>query len=673
VSFIARQFSEVAFHAFFTKENCAMLCLSQWVMLAKSLFTFAALGTFAMTSLAAPKIPANAPAPYGALPSPRQIVWHETETYAFLHFTVNTFTDKEWGYGDESPQIFNPAQFDAKKIVADIKAAGFKGVNLTAKHHDGFCLWPSKYTEHSVKNSPWKGGKGDVVREIADACREAGLKFGIYLSPWDRNHPQYGKPEYLIYYRNQLRELLTNYGPLFMVWLDGANGGDGYYGGARETRKIDAATYYDWPNTLKIVRELQPNACVFSDAGPDVRWVGNEKGIAPETSWHTMKLEGIYPGKPGINQMLLNGVRGGETWLPAEADVSIRPGWFYHAYEDNKVKTPAQLLEIYYASVGHGAGLHLNFPPDRRGLIHETDAANAKEFRRLVDATFKTNLATSAKVTASSTRRSDFDAWRIVDKKRDSFWAAEDGATAPEIIFELKAPARFDVIELGEFIPLGQRLDSFEVDVWRENAWSEIARGTSVGYKKLVRLNAPVEATKVRLRLHAPVAPTLSHFGLYLQPDYQRDGATRSDGISRAKWKIVNVTNETPGSGLAINLLDGKPNTLWHTHGPDGEHAPPHSVTIDMGETLKLSGFTYLPRQDGTRRGMVSHYEFHVSTDGQNWTRAAQGEFSNVANNPILQSVRFAAPQTARFIRFVATRAVEANHIAVAEISVSTG
>ncbi len=621
-----------------------------------------------MTSLAA-KLPKGAPAPFGALPTPRQLTWHQTETYAFLHFTVNTFTDKEWGYGDESPQIFNPTAFDAKKLVADIKAAGFEGINLTAKHHDGFCLWPSKFTEHSVKNSPWKNGRGDVVREISDACRAAGLKFGVYLSPWDRNHPDYGKPEYITYYRNQLRELLTNYGPLFMVWLDGANGGDGYYGGAKETRKIDAATYYDWPNTIKIVRELQPNASIFSDAGPDVRWVGNERGIAPETSWHTLKLDGIYPGKAGAEKFLPEGHRDGESWLPAEADVSIRPGWFYHAHEDDKVKTPAQLLDIYYASVGHGAGLHLNFPPDRRGLIHETDAANAREFHRILRATFDKNFAAGAKVTANNTRRGDFEAKRAIDKSRDTFWAAEDGVTNAEIVFQLSKAAKFDVVELGEFIALGQRLEEFHVDIEEAGVWREIAAGTSVGYKKLVRLAAPVEATKLRLRLRAPVGPTLSTFGLYLQPERQRE-AGKVGSMGRAEWKIVSATNETPGSGAASRAIDGNAQTLWHTHGPDGENAPPQNIVIDLVGATKLTGFTYLPRQDGTRRGMVSHYEFHVSADGQNWTQAAVGEFANVANNPILQTVKFDAPHTARFVKFVATRAVEANHIAVAEIGV---
>ena len=282
---------------------------------------------------------AEPPAPYGPVPSARQLRWHELEFYGFLHFTVNTFTDKEWGYGDESPAVFNPTDFDADQIVGAAKAAGMKGLILTAKHHDGFCLWPSKLTEHSVKNSPWRDGKGDVVREIADACRRHGLTFGVYLSPWDRNHADYGRPDYLDYYRNQLRELMTGYGPLFEVWFDGANGGDGYYGGAREKRTIDRRTYYDWENTRQIVRDLQPDAVMFSDAGPDVRWVGNENGIAGDPCWATLNRDDFAPGE--ADEARLNpGDRPGTHWLPAECDVSIRPGWFYHASEDAKVKTP---------------------------------------------------------------------------------------------------------------------------------------------------------------------------------------------------------------------------------------------------------------------------------------------------------------------------------------------
>jgi alpha-L-fucosidase len=327
----------------------------------------------------------RAPSALGPTPNEDQLAWHEMETNAFIHFTTNTFTDKEWGYGDESPEIFNPTAFDATQWVTALKEAGFKGVILTCKHHDGFCLWPSKYTEHSVKNSPFKNGDGDVVKELSEACKREGLKFGIYLSPWDRNRADYGTPQYIEYYRNQLKELITSYGPVFEMWFDGANGGDGYYGGARETRKIDGSTYYDWPKTLDIVREMEPHILFFSDAGPGVRWVGNERGIAGETNWNTITPDTLFAGKGGIEKLLNEGDENGTAWIPAEVDVSIRPGWFYHAKEDTLVKSGERLFEIYLTSVGRGSTLLLNIPPDRRGLIHENDLRALKDWKDLLD------------------------------------------------------------------------------------------------------------------------------------------------------------------------------------------------------------------------------------------------------------------------------------------------
>ena len=342
------------------------------------------------------------------------------EFYGFIHFTVNTFTDKEWGYGDEDENVFNPTQFDADQIATTAKLAGMKGLILTAKHHDGFCLWPSQFTKHSVKSSSWKDGKGDVVKELSEACRRAGLKFGVYLSPWDRNHKDYGRPEYLTYYRNQLQELLTEYGEVFTVWFDGANGGDGFYGGSREKRQIDNRTYYDWPTTWELVRKLMPMAVMFSDAGPDVRWVGNERGITGDPCWASLNTAGRYPGSDskGLN----SGERPGNAWIPAECDVSIRPGWFYHAAEDSRVKTAEQLLQIYYQSVGRGACLNLNLPPDRRGRINEKDVQSLKAFRGILDATFAHNLIKEAKVSANSTRHSagNFGVDKLSDNKLDT-------------------------------------------------------------------------------------------------------------------------------------------------------------------------------------------------------------------------------------------------------------
>lgn len=457
------------------------------------------------------------PKPYGPIPSARQLRWHEMEFYGFIHFTVNTFTDKEWGYGDESPSLFNPTDFDADQIVRTAAAAGMKGLILTAKHHDGFCLWPTKYSEHSVKNSPWRNGRGDVVREISAACRKYGLKFGIYLSPWDRNHKDYGRPEYLTYYRNQLRELLTSYGPVFEIFFDGANGGDGYYGGARETRKIDADAYYDWPTTWNLVRTVQPYACLFSDAGPDVRWVGNERGVAGDPSWSTLNKDDFAPGRADVAR-LNHGDRHGSDWVPAECDVSIRPGWFYHASEDGKVKSAAALVDLFYTSVGRGGSLLLNLAPDRRGQIPEPDVNSLREFRRLLDATFATDYAQAARVSASNTRGNGdrrFSPRNVIDRRRDTYWTTDDQIKTPELIIDLGREQTFNVVRLREYLPLGQRVEAFALDVWEDNGWQEFARGTSIGNCKLVR-GKPVTTTKVRLRItQAPVCPAISELALF--------------------------------------------------------------------------------------------------------------------------------------------------------------
>jgi len=467
---------------------------------------------------AAPKR-VNPPTPYGPVPSSRQLQWHGLEFYGFLHLTINTFTDKEWGYGDEDPALFNPTDFDAEQIVRIAKKAGMKGLILTAKHHDGFCLWPSKYTEHSVKQSPWQNGRGDIVREISDACRKYGIKFGIYLSPWDRNRPDYGRPEYLVYFRNQLRELLTNYGPIFEVFFDGANGGDGFYGGAKETRRIDRETYYDWPKTWQMVRELQPDACLFSDAGPDVRWVGNERGVAGETCWATLNAKDFVPGR--ADQARLNrGDRQGANWVPAECDVSIRPGWFYHAQEDTKVRTAQNLVDIYYDSVGRGASLLLNLPPDRRGQINENDRRSLHEFRRILDATFANDLALGARISASNVRGDGdkrFQPQHAIDNRRDSYWASDDTVLTPELVLEFKHEITFNVVRLREYLPLGQRVEAFAVDVWRQGKWTEFSTGTSIGNCRLLR-KQPITTSRVRLRItQAAACPAISEFALFAE------------------------------------------------------------------------------------------------------------------------------------------------------------
>ncbi len=476
---------------------------------------FAASALLALLAGASAARAAEAPAPFGPTPSPVQVGWHALGYYGFCHFTVNTFTGREWGNGDEPNDTFNPTDFDAHQIVRAFKAGGMKGVILTAKHHDGFCLWPSAYTDHSVKHCKWKDGKGDVVREMADACRDEGMLFGVYLSPWDRNRPDYAKPEYIAYYRSQLRELCSNYGPLFCVWLDGANGGTGYYGGANEKRTI-APDYYDWPNTIKIIRQLQPNAAVNS--GNDFRWIGNERGQTPETCWSTI---GMAPGTaltPEQRKTLAAGIHGGQRWCGAETDVSIRPGWYFHPKQSPK--TPQQLLDIWYGAVGHGQCLNLNLPPDTRGRIPDADVAAVTAMNETLKATFATNLAAGAKLTASNVRGNDpkFDASQLT-AAGGHYWATDDDVRAPTLTVDLGKPTAFDVVRFGEYVPLGQRIEAATVEARDGDAWKPIATVTSVGYQRLVRLPAPVTASQIRLTItQCQTAVTLVDVGVFKQP-----------------------------------------------------------------------------------------------------------------------------------------------------------
>jgi alpha-L-fucosidase len=441
----------------------------------------------------------TAPAPCGPVPTADQLAWQRMEMNAFVHFTVNTFTDREWGLGSEKETVFNPTALDAGQWARVLKEAGFKEMILTAKHHDGFCLWPSAYTEHSVKNSPYKG---DVVKAASEACRKYGLKFGVYLSPWDRNNAQYGRPEYVTYYRNQLTELLSHYGPITELWLDGANGGEGYYGGANETRTIDRRVYYDWPTTIALARRLQPHISIFSDGGPDIRWVGDEEGYAGETDWCTVTRDTLYPGKPDINDLLIHGSESGAEWVPAETDVSIRPGWFYHASQDTLVKTPEALFEIYLKSVGRGATLLLNVPPDRRGLFHDNDVKSLQGFRKLLDETFGHNLAAKAKVTADNVRGNagQFAAKNLTDGNPDTYWATDDGKTSGSFVISLKEPRLIKYVVLQEYIQLGQRVKAFNVEAWIDGGWKKVADGTTIGYKRILRIE-PVTTSKVRVNI----------------------------------------------------------------------------------------------------------------------------------------------------------------------------
>lgn len=667
--------------------------------------------------------PGVPPEPIGPLPSPAQIAYQEMEFNGFVHFNMNTFSNMEWGYGDEKPSQFNPIELDANQWVTTMQEAGMKGVIITAKHHDGFCLWPSEFTEHSVKNSPWRNGKGDVLKELSEACKEHRLKFGVYLSPWDRNHADYGTPEYITYFRNQLRELLTNYGEIFEVWFDGANGGDGYYGGANETRKVDKRSYYDWEKTYELIYELQPNAIIFGDAGPGCRWIGNEHGYAYPTTWSMLLRDSVYGGMPEYGEKYSMGQENGTHWVPGEADVSIRPGWYYHPYEDHKVKSLSELMDIYYNSIGQNSTLLLNFPVDKRGLIHEKDKEQVLKMANKIEEDFKEELAVSAVARATNNRGSNYNASKINDGDKKSYWSTEDRTHTATITLEWKEKIDFNRVLLQENIELGQRIKKFSVEVELEGKWINVANETTIGYKRILRM-APVRTRKLKINiLDARSTPTISNVEIYNAPTllvapkinrlsngtiaitipeagpsihYTKDGstpnansptysgeikflqagmlkaiaiegnaksevATKELDVSPRKWSAVNATSD------ANKAFDEDPDTWW-SHKED---VKPDELIINLNENLKLGGFTYLPTQQRWVTGFIEKYEFHTSLNGINWNLIKAGEFANIVNSPTLQRISF-DPVEAQYIKLKSIRTHDGKAASFAEIGVVT-
>lgn len=620
--------------------------------------------------------PENEPAPYGPLPSTAQLNWHEMEMYCLIHFTPTTFQNKEWGFGDAPVDLFNPVEFDANQIASAAKSAGFNGLVSVAKHHDGYCLWPTKTTDYNISNSPWRDGEGDMVKEFEEATRRHGMQFGVYVSAWDRNHPDYGSETYAEAYREQLRELYSGYGELFISWHDGANGGDGYYGGANETRKIDRVTYYEWEEKVwPITREMQPTAVIFSDIGPDVRWVGNESGVAAEISWATFTPVGPDGGKPGVGysdySLAGGGLRDGDFWIPAECDVPLRPGWFYHPEQDQQVKTPNQLFDLYLQSVGRGAALNLGLAPMPEGVLHPNDVTALKGFGEKVKHTFATNLAEGASFEASNIRDGQsrhFGPENLLDDDRYSYWATDDEVTSPELVIELPDRPTFDIIRLRENIKLGQRLDSVWMDVWEDEAWKPLASATSIGSSRLIRLSEPITAARLRLRLFAPVAVALSDFGLFkeLEVVHEVERVQRA-GLDRSNWKLA--PNGLEG-GEPTQAMDGDGTTFWLTD----ETGLPAKITLDLGVERNIVGFSYLPRQDGVNEGLISRYIMEYRTNAGDWKQASEGEFSNIAANPILQEITLDQPIKTQYLRLtvvaVAGTAESTSKISIAEFEV---
>ena len=555
------------------------------------------------------------------VPTEQQLKWQQMELTAFLHFGINTFTGREWGDGKEDPALFNPVSLDCEQWVRALKAGGFKMAILTAKHHDGFCLWPTKTTKHSVASSPWKDGKGDVVRELRDACRKYGLKFGVYLSPWDRNAECYGQGEaYNQFFIEQLTELLTNYGEVHEVWFDGANG-EGPNGKKQE---------YDWEAVEQTIRRLQPKA-VTAIMGDDVRWVGNEKGIGRETEWSaTVLAPGIYTRAEEQNQRL--GVSstaqdlGGRKvladakelfWYPSEVDVSIRPGWFYHTDQDNQVKSLAHLADIYFQSVGYNSVLLLNIPPDKNGLIHETDARRLEELATYLRHTFDDNYL----------------------KKGNARWMARSGDFKE---FQVKKNALVNTLLIQEDIAKGQRIERFLLEGCVEGNWQKLAEGTTVGYKRLVRF-AACQPDSIRLTvLSARDEARVLRMGLYYARQLmEQDTNVALGNVPSGQCSIVGGNEES------AKAIDGDRNTVWRTDGL----VP---LVVDLGQEAEITGFTYAPAADDHLEGTLYKYAFYVSRDGESWTLCdTNGEFSNIMHNPIPYAVQFERSYRGRYVKLV--------------------
>jgi alpha-L-fucosidase len=589
------------------------------------------------------------PEPILPVPEPKQVEWQQMETYAFIHFGLNTFNDREWGYGDTDPKTFNPTNLDCEQWAQTLVKAGMKGVILTAKHHDGFCLWPFEGTDYSVKNSPWKNGQGNVVKELSEACKKYGLKFAVYLSPWDRHQANYGTPEYLPYFYAQLHDLLTNYGPVFEVWFDGANGGDGWYGGAKDIRTIDRKNYYNYPRIYEMLDSIQPQAIIFSDGGPGCRWVGNEKGFAGATNWSFLRKGEVHPGYDKSYE-LQYGHPDGNQWVPAECDVSIRPGWFYHPEEDDRVKSPDQLVDLYYRSVGHNATLLLNFPVDRRGLIHPVDSANAVRFHEMIQQQLKTNLVAGMIPKVSNERGGDFVASALTDDNFDTYWATEDGVTTADIEFSFDTPTRMNRMMLQEYIPLGQRVKAFVVEYLDKDTWLPVKLNeetTTIGYKRLLRFET-VETKGIRIRITDARGPLcLSNVGVYDAGNVSDSFVEKVEDIESVPYLLPDVKAEE-----AAKASDKQAQTTYFVEGD--------RLLIDLQEERLVSSLHFLPDQGEPNKGLIANYEIRVgvSKDAVNQL-VKSGEFSNIQNNPVMQSVFF-TPVKTRYIELKATRMIHA-------------
>ena len=569
-----------------------------------SLLAVAAIAVFSCTRI-------DAPAPYGVLPTEAQVEWQKMEYNLFMHFGPNTFTGAEWGSGQEKAELFNPTAMDCGQWASIAKAAGMKGIIITAKHHDGFCLWPNPVSRHTVAQSSWRDGKGDVLKDLSEACDEYDLGFGVYISPWDRNDPHYGTDEYNDVFVKTLESALGNYGHVFEQWFDRACGE-----GPNGKQQI-----YDWPLFNSTVLKMQPDAIIFSDYGPGCRWVGNEAGSAGRTCWSTMNVNDDFTGPPVSRRELNEGIKGANTWAAAETDVSIRPGWFWRESENSKVKSLQHLLKIYYESVGRNSLLLLNVPPDTRGLIHEVDSARLMEFRAALDEIFSVDLAAGAEIEAENVRGGArrFSAQNLLHHDYDRYWAVDDDVTKVSLVVTLPEQRTFNRVQLQEYIPLGQRVSAFSIEALDEDGiWQPIARETTIGYKRIVHVPTTT-TTAVRVNIEESEAcPVLNGFALFMDDVY-------------VSYEQSNVL-----TGMVKSATE--------------------PLVLDMVEPALIKGFAYSPKQNG-EDGVIVTYRLESSLDGNDWDVLAEEiMFDNIVNNPISQHVQFQPSIYVRFLRLIPIR-----------------
>ena len=654
----------------------------------------------------------NAPEPINPIPSQEQIDWQKLETYAFIHFGLNTYNDLEWGYGNTPASTFNPVNLDCEQWVATLKQCGMKGVLLTAKHHDGFCLWQTETTDYSIANSPYKNGKGDMVKELSDACKKYGLKFGLYLSPWDRNNSEYGREDYVETYHKQIDELTSNYGDLFEFWFDGANGGNGYYGGADETRSIDARKYYDYERARDTILKRHPDAMIFGGICQTIRWVGNEQGWAGDTDWCM-----INPELSDNTKHLNHGSENGTHWIPAEVDVSIRPGWFYHKREDHQVKSVAQLTDIYYRSVGHNANLLLNFPINLDGKIPALDSLRATEWYEVIVNDFKDNILKNAEVRVDNERGREFKAENVIDDDWDTYWATDDGYNFGTISFSFDKPVKMNRVVLQEYIPLGQRVKDFYMEGELNGKWFKINPFdtlSTIGYKRIVRFNT-VELDKLIIYFEESRGPLcINNIEAYFAPIlltepaisrnydnivtiessdneadiyYTTDGSNPNensllydkafvfnkkgiikaityDPISKKKSDVtvkeLDLPKEYYQTSSSNKIFDGNTNSMVYLDIDE-------PIIITFKEEQNISGFRYMPNQMRDASRHIVDYEFYVDD-----VLIKKSSFGNIKNNPIEQVVKFKNIK-GKEVKFVPkSNTDKAKNCGIAEFSVIT-